>query len=870
MRARSVLRSGAVQRELDTELRHHLHQAIDEYLAAGMTASAARAAALRDIGGLDQAAEACRDTWRVALVRDLARDLRYAARTLRANPVFTTVAMLTLALGVGATTAIFSVVDGVILRPLAYPEASRILSVGTRMLETGREFPRLAGADLLDLRAEHSLFDAFSAYWGGDIGVQAGAAGEFAGTFWVEPSFFRVFGIRPIRGRTFTPPDGERDAVVSLGFAERVFGSADRAIGGHLSVEGQVYEIVGVMPRDFEAPQKAEVWLPMPWPLARLARERTAFNVQAAALMKRGIDRRQVQAGLDTLAARLAASFPASNRGRGFSAVPWHDRLTSRVRATLIVLLGAVGLVLVIACLNVANLLLARSAGRTHEIALRAALGASRRRILRQLLAESLLLAFCGGLLGVVLAVGVTRALVLLAPESLPRVNEVVVDWRVLAFAAACSVLASLTSGLAPAWTAARRDVNVGLRQSTGRGVTGGPASRMRGAFVVVEVALAFALSVGAVLLVRSFSALTAEDPGFRSDSVLVMYAHRPASSVQEYRDVARFFSTLGAQLSTIPAVTRAAAVMGLPTGRYGSTGTYEIEGRAAPASSAERPDAGFRLASPGYFATLGVPLLRGRDFDARDRHDTAFVAIVSRTLVERQFRGEDPLGRRIRCGLDAPDTWMTIVGIVGDVRHESPGAEPRAEIYMPLTQHPFHANEVQVVMRTTAAPDGVAEAVRGRMRSLAPGTAVAFTTLDAMVAASVSTHRFRALLFSCFAGLALLLAIAGVYGVLAFSTAQRTAEFGLRVALGAGWREVFGDVVRRAVGLGTPGLVLGLVLTVAGSQLLDGMRYGPKDADAVVYGIVAGLIGIAVAAASAVPAWRAATVDPVTALRQE
>ncbi len=870
LRLRSLFRPGAVDGELSSELQDHVERQVQEYVASGMAPAEARAAALRTMGGLDQVIESCRDARGLTLVFDLARDARYAVRILRTSQVFAVAAVLTLALGIGATTAIFSVVDGVILRPLAYPSSDRIVSLGTRSLKTGHDFSRLTGGDLLDLRADRHSFGAFSGYWGGEVGAQVGGGGQFVGTCWVEPAFFRVFAVPPVNGRAFDPRDGRQRAVVALGFAERVFGSGAAALGQRVSVEGDAYEIVGVMPRTFGPPAHTELWLPLPEPLPLVGLNRTAFNYQAVARLAPGISLRQAQASVDALAARLAAAFPDSNRDRGFSVLALRDRLVAQVRATLLVLLGAVALVLTIACVNVANLLLARATTRSHEIALRAALGASRWRIVRQLVAESLVLSACGGLVGVLLAYVGVSLLVRLAPPALPRLGEVVVDTRVLLFALLLSAIASLAFGLAPAWRAARGDVHTGLKQAAPRGIVGMRAPRVRALLVVGEVALAFALAVGASLLVRSFAALTRADLGYRPDSVLVMYAHRPASRLGEYVRVSEFFASIASTLSDIPGVDRVGAVMGLPTGRYGSNGSYWIEGRPTPSSSGDLPNAGFRLASPGYFAALGVPLIEGRDFTERDRYDAPFVVIVSRALGRQQFAGENPLGRRLRCGLDADDRWMTIVGVVGDVRQESPGADPEPEMYMPLTQHPYFANEVQVVVRTKVPPATLAPALRARMRSVTPETAVQFATLDEMVSASIDTPRFRALLFGTFAALALLLAMAGVYGVLAFLTVQRTAEFGLRVALGAPRGRVFAEVVGRAAALGLPGLGLGLVVAAAGGRLLNGMLFGLTPRDPATYALVAGLLGAVILAAAAVPAWRAARVDPVVALRQE
>ncbi|HEY3383348.1 MAG TPA: ABC transporter permease [Vicinamibacterales bacterium] len=869
LRLRSVFRQSRADAELGAGLQFHLDQQTQEYLGTGMTPDAAHAAAPRALGERDQIVEVRRVARAVTAVQDLVRDMGYAIRVLRKAPVFTTVAVLTLGLGIGATTAIFGVVNGVLLKPLRYRDASRIVSVGTRWTDTGRQTSRLTGGDLLDLRASRQAFEAFSTYWGGEIGVQVEGKGEFLGVQFVEPSFFGVFDVVPVQGRTFVDADGEQRAVLGEGFAERVFGSPDRALGRVVSVEGQQYEIAGVLPRTFTAPDRTDLWLPIPMPLPRLALNRTAFNFRAVARLASGISLRQAQAHIDALGNRLSAAFPDSNRRRAFSVTPLRDRLVSPIRPTLYILLGAVFLVLVIACVNVAGLLIARSTTRSHELALRTALGAGRWRIVRQLAAESLVLAAIGGVLGVALAYVGTAALLRVAPETLPRLGEVAVDWRVLTFAGAMSLGASLVFGLAPAWQVSRVDPQEGLRQVSSRGLVGSHSTRLRGTLIIGEIALSLVLALGAGLLVRSFLALNAVDLGYRAESVLVMYAHAPAKGLTEYVQTARFFETLAPQLSSLPGVRAVAAVMGLPTGTYGSSGSFWIEGRPPRAGSQTQPEAGFRLASPGYFATLGVPIVRGRDFGERDRYDAPFVAIVSRSLAERDFPGQDPVGHRIRCGLDS-DAWMTIVGIVGGMRQDSPGSAPGAEIYMPLEQHPYHANEVQVVVRTSVTPESLVPALREKMRVLNPAMAIKFTTLETMVSRSIDTQRFRASLAAAFAGLALLLAMAGVYGVMAYLTAQRTQEFGLRLALGAGRGKVFRTVLANAGTLAVAGVALGLVLSVATGRLMTSMLFGLTALDAPTYAGAVLLLSVVVLLGAAVPAWQASRVDPMTALRRE
>jgi predicted permease len=400
--------------------------------------------------------------------------------------------------------------------------------------------------------------------------------------------------------------------------------------------------------------------------------------------------------------------------------------------------------------------------------------------------------------------------------------------------------------------------------------VVGGRGTHLRNLLVVGEIAVSFTLAIGAGLLLRSFIGLTKVELGYRPQSVLVMQAHRPATGLQEYVRVARFFSRIGAELGAVPGVTAVAAAMGLPTGQYGSNGSFVVEGQDASHGWQGAPHAGFRLASPGYFAALGVPLVSGRDFNEADAYDAPFVAIVSRALARRTFPGEDPIGKRVRCGLDAPDTWMTIVGIVGDMRQDSPEAEPASDLYMPLAQHPYHANEVEIVVRTSVPPGSVAPALRQAMSRVAPTTAVRFSTLDDMVLASIGTQRFRTWLITLFAGLALVLAMAGVYGVMAYVTAQRTAEFGVRMALGAGRLAVFGLVIGRATRLAGAGLALGLALSLAEGRLVRQMLFGLRPFDAATYAAVVAVLGVVVFAAAAVPAWQASRVDPLSALRQE
>jgi predicted permease len=797
------------------------------------------------------------------------QDLRYALRTLRQNPSFSAIAVLTLALGVGANTAMFSVVNGVLLRPLDYPNASRIVQLNTSYPQRGRQFPRVTGPDVVDIRDTAGTLTDVSFYYGGDIGVQMSDHAEFAGTFFISPDFFTVFGVAPAVGRSFAIDDAQRGAIVGLPFARRNFGSGAAALGETLRVEGVAYAIVGVLPASFRFPRGSEgqVWLatsPQPYSM-----ERTAYNFRAVALAKPGVPLEAVNAELQTIGARLQQAFPDANRDKTFVAVPLQEQLVGAVRATLYFLMGAVSLVLLIACANVANLFLARGTARQREMAVRAALGATRTALARQLLAESGVIALAGGTMGLLLALAGTRALTQVAAQQvgLPRVADVQVDWIVCAFAMTASLAASLLFGTSPAWQAAQVDLNEALKQA-GRGLAGS-STRMRDALVVAQVALSFALAVGAGLLFRSFLALNAVDLGFRTQGILVMYAHAPAHTLDEYLQAGRLLERAVEQVRQIPGVASAAAAMGVPTGQYGSNGAYGIDGQDFRQRRSASAQAIFSLSSPGYFSSMGIPLVRGRDFSPADTYDSAFVAVVSESLARQSFPGRDPIGHTIVCGLDSPK-WMTIVGVVADVRQDSPASSPGATLYMPLLQHPFHGNEVQVVVRTATSPASLIEPARATMYSLDPEIATRFTTLDAMVSNSIATPRLRLLLAGLFAGLALLLAAAGMYGVMSYVTTQRIAEFGVRMALGAAPSNVVALVLGRATQLASLGVALGLAIAFSAARVLNSMLFGLTGTDAATYAGVLLAVTPIVVLAAAVPAWRAAHADPVVALRAE
>ena len=792
-------------------------------------------------------------------------ELRYALRTLKNNPSFAAIAVLTLALGIGANTAMFSVVNGVLLRPLDYPNAARIVQLNTS--QRGRVFPRMTGPDVVDIRSDAAALEQVSFYSGGEMGVQLADHAEFTGAYLVTTNFFSLFGVAPVFGRTFEPDDARRGAVVSLPFAQRNFGAGASALGRTLRMEGVTYEIVGVAPASFSFPREAQVWLavpPQPWSM-----ERSAFNFRAVALMRSDASLDAANAQLQTIGTRLQAAFPDANRTKTFLAVPLQEQLVGPVRATLYFLMGAVSLVLLIACANVANLLLARATARQREMAVRAALGASRSALVRQLLVESGVIAVAGGGLGLLLAFAGTRVLTQATAQQvgLPRLADIEVNWIVLTFAIGVSIAASVLFGVSPAWQAAKTDVNDALKQA-GRGFSGS-SSRLRYALVVVQVALSFALAIGAGLLFRTFLTLTNVDLGFRTQGMLVMYAHDPARTLDDYLRAGRFFERAVDEMKQISGVTPVASAMGVPTGQYGSNGGYVVDGQDFFDRRNGLAQATFSLSGPGYFSTMSIPLVRGRDFAASDSHDRPFVAIISESLARQSFAGADPIGHTIMCGLDSPK-WMTVVGVVADTRQDSPTSSPGPTLYMPVLQHPFHGNELQIVMRSAVSPTSLVDPVRTKMRSLNPEVAVRFTTMDAMVSNSIATPRLRMLLVGLFAGLALVLAMTGMYGVMSYVATQRIPEFGVRMALGASPRNVLALVLGRAAQMALLGVAAGVALAFSAARVMNSMLFGLKPTDAITYAGVLLAVTPIVVLAAAIPAWRAAHADPVVALRNE
>lgn len=864
--------------DLERELASHLALLEDEYKRRGLPDEEARRSARLAIGGIEQAKELHREARSLDWIRDFKRDVLYALRTLAKSPGFTAAVIGILAIGIGANTAMFSVLNGVLLKPLEYRNPDRIVRVLTRWTDTGRTPESVPGGDEIDLHGLHEVFESFGYYHGGEVGVQVGGRAEFVDTRLVHPDFFHVFGVQPLAGRIFTAEDAQQSVIVGLAFAQRNFGTAAAALSQSVFIENRSYRIVGVMPNQMRFPGSTEVWAADT--IEPENRNRSGFNYRIVAKLGPGVSVETANQRLSALASQLGYTYPDTNNHRTFIAVPLRDNVVTGVRSTLLIMMGAVVFVLLIACANVANLMLARSSGRAREIAIRAALGARRRHIVGQLLAESTVLAGVAGAIGLAIARLGTSALLGISARyvPVPRINEIHVDWRVLLFAAVVSMATAVVFGLAPIYEISRLGIRDAVNRAGSRGSVGVGSARLRSALVIAQIALSFMLAINAGLLLRSFLALTDVSLGFREDHVLVTYAHAPAvgslfngSGLQNYLRAGEALDEIVDRVRRLPGVVSAGGVMGLPTGQYDSSGSYAVEGKHSFTGDLRLlPHAGFRLSGPGYFATLGIPLLSGRDFTPSDLYGQNPVAIISEALARQSFPNEDPIGHRIMCGFDLPVRWATIVGVVGDVRQYSPASVPEAQLYLPLRQHPFAANEVQIVLRTGKPPDSLIPGVRAAVRSVSPDIATKFTTMEDSVGDSIAAPRFRTALVSAFAAIALLLAAAGMYAVMSYTTAQRLPEFAVRLALGAGFRGIIGLVLGGAGRLALIGVGAGLLLTVATNRVIAAMLFGIQTRDFLTYaGVLLAVLPV-VTIAAALPAVRAARVDPATALRTD
>ena len=871
LRLRSLFHRQRMDRELESELRFHVDRLMDENIAGGMAPDEARRMAHLTMGRVTQLQEECRDMRHVNYIDDLLRDLQYTGRNLRRSPGFATLAILIMALGIGANTAVFSVVNAVLLKPLPYRDADRIVAL-TNSSKT-RESPTVLSKqvsipDVQDWREQSSSFEALAYYTSREAAVMLGSTAEYALVTDISPDFLRVFAIEPALGRAFTAEETKQGsagaAMISYGYWRSHFGGDPRVLGQMVRAAG-LRPIVGVLPPGFRFPNGTDIWVSA----VGSPGSRGGQNFLAVGRLKTGVPVEQAQIELTSIARRLEQQYPDTNRGRGVAVTILRDEMVGNVRPTLYLLLGAVAVVLLIACANTATLLLGKASARAREVAVRAALGASRKRIVRQLVTESLLLAFVAGMLGLALAYWGSKTLVALAPADVPRLGQVGMDRWVLGFTLAVSAITSLLFGLVPAFYLSKVELTDALKQGGTRIASGGRMAGIRGVLVTGEVALAVTLVCAAGLLIKSFIALHNVALGFRPEKVLVMRATVPAPAFPVGIERTRqLFKEMLARVGRLPGVLAAGATMA-PPGYVDSTGAYVIDQLPAKPDWSRAPSVVLSVVAPGTFAALGIPLKGGRDFTDSDGPDRPFVAVVNEALVRQAFPNHDPLGRTIFCPFDSLQ-GMKIIGVVGDVRQRGPEREPMPECYMPYGQHGFNGPALSLVVRTAGDPNALAQTLRRVAHEVNPEAPMKFTTMEAMLAENVAAPRFRTVLFAVFGGLALCLAMGGIYGVVAYTVGQRTNEIGVRMALGAGPSGVVRLMLGQGLALASIGMGLGFAASIAGTRLLKSMLFQVQANDPSVYIAVAVMVGAVTLIGSYVPASRAARIDPMTALRQE
>lgn len=888
LRLRSLFRRQAVDQELDEELQYHVDLRTEENVAKGMSQREARRAARIELGGLEQVKEEVRAVREGAWLDALLRDVRFALRMSWKNPGFTVAAILTLALGIGANTAIFSVVNAVLLRPLPFDEPDKLVQIWHTPPQTSfRGIPKFAvsPANFLDWRSQSHTFEGMSAYGFGRYTLTGTGHPEPIRMVAATNGLFSILHSEPLLGRGFLEgedqPGRDHEVVLSYGVWRSYFGANPDVVGKKIQLNAQAFTVVGVMAPGFEFPISADpdarpqMWKPLAW-TDRDRAIRDNHNYGVVARLKPGVRLKQAQAELDTISDRLAQDHPSDDKGWGAIAIPLREDLVGDVRPALLILLGAVTFVLLIACANVANLVLVRMLSRYKEVAVRTALGATRRRLLQQALSETILLALAGGVLGLVFAHYGVILIVKFLAQRLPRSTEIGLDGWVLAFTLGVSLLTGLAAGLLPALRMAKADVNQALKQGLGRTASDSGASGTRNVLVVSEVALSLMLLIGAGLLIRSLWALHNVNPGFDPNHVVAMEVSIPSAKFAGPEEQVRYFDRVLDRVRALPGVQTAGLIDSLPLTDSGSHQPISVEGRPA-APMADLPEVNVRLVSPGYVSAMHIPLLRGRDIDDSDVEGQPGAVLISQSMAKLFWPNEDPIGKRLTLYF-FPNPTRVIVGVVADVKlYAMNEGQPEATLYFPLAQlsppqgEEWNSFGMTLAIRTNVAPLSIVSAVTNGLYQLdAEVPLLNIRTMDDSVSASLSPERFTVLLLAAFAGLALLLAVVGIYSVMSYSVARRTNEIGIRVALGASRTDVLLLVARQAIALALVGSAIGIAGALLLSRLMTSQMYGVQPTDPTTLTLALLLIMTVALSASYIPARRAMRVDPMVALRHE
>ncbi len=865
------------EQDLDDEIRAHLAMAVRERIERGEDPDEAEANARREFGSATLVKEVTREMWGWRWLETLLQDMRYGLRQLRRNPGFTAVAVLTLALGIGANTAIFSVVNEVLLQTPPYKSPGRLVMVWATHPRRGIETDLVTPADFLDWKTQNHVFAQIAGSTDEIFTLTGMGDPEQVIGYSFSAQFFHVLGVKAMLGRTFVPsedkPGSDHVVVLSYRFWQRLFGGDKNVLDRVITLSGAPYTVIGVMPPGFIWPDSLdELWTPLALDPSLWSNRQMRF-LRVMARLKHGVTVKQAQEQMIAVMQGIDRRYPDTNAGEGVRLASLREETVGDIQPALLVLLAAVAFVLLIACVNLANLLLARATAREKETAIRVALGASRHRLIRQFLTESVLLSVIGGALGFVLALGGARFLLAIFPNNIanlniPQVTQIPMGGRVLAFALIVSIVTGLLFGLAPALSGSSSQLNEKLKEGGRTSTAGAHGQRFRSVLVASEIALAVLLLAGAGLMIRSFEQIEAGNLGFDPGHLLTMEAFLPRHKYSSVLAQHNFVQNALERVDGLPGVQSAAAINFLPLSGFWGTVNFTVAGRAAP-KLAEEPEADNRVVTPDYFKTMRIPLLRGREFTVADRADASHVVIINRKLRDRYWPNANPLGKRLNLGTSVRPDWWQIIGVVGDVKAFGLQNPAHLDIYRPLAQSPMRL--VAFTVRTGPEPLSLANSVKKAIWQVDRDQPVFdVVSMSELAAESVTLRRVSMLLLGGLSVLALTLAGVGVYGVISYSVSQRTHEFGIRMALGAQRRDVLGLVVGQGMWLAIFGVGIGLAASLGLTRLMTGLLYGVKPADPTTFVAVLLLLIVVVLAACYFPARRATKVDPMVALRHE